>query len=243
MLESCSFSTPMLNSFLLYLPQDPLTGAMAHHLASLGLAALLGGAIGLERQLKRRPAGLRTHMLICFGCAMFTILSVEIGGSAEKDRIAAQIITGIGFIGAGSILHSKNGVTGLTTATTIFLVASIGMACGGGYYWLAVFGTGLVLLCLAAIGWLEQWFNLKPLMMDYSVITDESSDQVLQEVTDVLESSGKEMERMHLTKLNGKKKITFAVDCTRREHKLLLDMLRKSPHLSALESTLDREAE
>src|SRR5438309_5246221 len=85
------------------------------------IAALLGGIIGLERELKHRPAGLRTNMFICFGSAMFTILSAELAGEFTGDhtRIAAQIIPGIGFIGAGSILHSKGGVSGLTTAATL----------------------------------------------------------------------------------------------------------------------------
>src|ERR1700690_3778843 len=101
--------------------------------ARLLLATVLGGVIGLERQLRHKPAGLRTNMFICFGAAMFTVLSKQLAG-AESDsaRIAAQIIPGIGFIGAGSILHAKASVTGLTTAATLFVVASGGMACGGG---------------------------------------------------------------------------------------------------------------
>ena len=105
----------------------------------LVLAAVLGGTIGLERELKHRPAGLRTNMFICFGAALFTVLSAELAGEFTGDhtRIAAEIIPGIGFIGAGSILHAKNGVSGLTTAATIFVVASIGMASGAGLYSLA----------------------------------------------------------------------------------------------------------
>src|SRR3954469_22781564 len=88
------------------------------------LAAFLGGIIGLERELKHKPAGLRTNMFICFGSAMFTILSSELAGpfGGGRTRIAAQIISGIGFIGAGSILHSRGSVTGLTTAATWFVV-------------------------------------------------------------------------------------------------------------------------
>src|SRR5437899_9970268 len=86
----------------------------------LTVAAFLGGIIGLERELKHRPAGLRTNMFICFGAAMFTILSSELAEPGDRARIAAQIIPGIGFIGAGSILHSKGGVSGLTTAATLF---------------------------------------------------------------------------------------------------------------------------
>src|SRR5436309_3255759 len=95
----------------------------------LTVAAILGGAIGLERQLRHKPAGLRTNMFICFGAAMFTLLSRQLAGSdADSSRIASQIIPGIGFIGAGSILHARGSVTGLTTASTLFVVAGIGMA-------------------------------------------------------------------------------------------------------------------
>ena len=106
-------------------------------LLRLGLAAILGGAIGLEREIKHRPAGLRTNLFICLGAAMFTLLSDELAVEhiGDHTRIAAQIIPGIGFIGAGSILHNRGDlVTGITSAATLFVVASVGMAVGGGLY-------------------------------------------------------------------------------------------------------------
>ncbi|HET7871449.1 MAG TPA: MgtC/SapB family protein, partial [Terriglobales bacterium] len=94
------------------------SGSFSQEIARLLLAAVLGGMIGFERQVKRRPAGLRTNMLICFGAALFTLLSGELASAfgGDKTRIAAQIIPGIGFIGAGSILRDRGSVTGLTTA-------------------------------------------------------------------------------------------------------------------------------
>src|SRR3954463_11665556 len=135
------------------------------------LAAFLGGIIGLERELKHKPAGLRTNMFICFGSAMFTIMSVQLAGEFTGDhtRIAAQIIPGIGFIGAGSILHARGSVTGITTAATIFVVASIGMACGGGLYFTAMFSTFFLLLALTGFGLLETRFNLKEITMQYEM--------------------------------------------------------------------------
>src|SRR6266403_5109726 len=131
-------------------------------LARLSLAAVLGGVIGLERQLRHKPAGLRTNLFICFGAAMFTVLSSELAGSLGGDhtRVAAQIIPGIGFIGAGSILHARGSVVGLTTAATLFVVASVGMAAGGGLYLTAIFATGVILLALFALGHLERNSNL-----------------------------------------------------------------------------------
>src|ERR1044071_1722461 len=101
----------------------------------LALAAGLGGAIGLEREFRHKPAGLRTNMLIALGSALFSVLSVEVGAAAgSPDRIAAQIVTGIGFLGAGAILRSGANVQGLTTAATIWVNAAIGMAAGLGAY-------------------------------------------------------------------------------------------------------------
>jgi putative Mg2+ transporter-C (MgtC) family protein len=109
---------------------------------SIILAVSLGGAIGLERQLSGKAAGLRTNILICLGAAVFTIISkqmAEPGGSFT--RIAAQIVTGVGFLGAGAIIQDRGGILGLTTAATIWLVASIGMACGAGFHGVAIIST------------------------------------------------------------------------------------------------------
>src|SRR5262245_44220284 len=105
-------------------------------LLKLGLAAVLGGIVGMERQIHHKSAGLRTNMLICLGATQFTTISTQtaalLGG--DPTRIAAQIITGIGFLGAGAVLHSQGYVRGLTTAATIWVVAGIGMALGAGMY-------------------------------------------------------------------------------------------------------------
>ncbi len=122
------------------------------------LATLLGAAIGLERQLSGKPAGLRTNLLICLGAAMFTIISREmaVGGEMSLTRIAAQVVSGVGFLGAGAIIQDRGGVHGLTTAATIWLVASIGMACGGRFYKLALIASGIAVLALVGLGKLEK---------------------------------------------------------------------------------------
>src|SRR5947199_4643850 len=149
-------------------------------IARLVVAALLGGAIGLERQLRHKPAGLGTNMFICFGAAMFTVLSDELAGSLGGDhtRVAAQIIPGIGFIGAGSILHARGSVTGLTTAATLFVVASVGMAAGGGLYVTAIFATLVILIALALLGKLERKFGMRSMLVTYEV-TGKNTDAVL----------------------------------------------------------------
>ncbi len=106
---------------------------------SIVLAVVLGAMIGIEREFSGKAAGLRTNVLICLGAAAFTIISKRMaGGDDSLTRIAAQIVTGVGFLGAGAIIQDRGGVHGLTTAATIWFVASLGMACGAGLYELAV---------------------------------------------------------------------------------------------------------
>lgn len=157
--------------------------------AKLLLAGGLGGAIGLEREAKHRPAGLRTNLFICMGAALFTLLSDQLAGAHTGDhtRIAAQIIPGIGFIGAGSILHARGDlVSGITTAATIFVVASVGMAVGGGQYLIAVFATILILVVLLLLGTFERFLNIKVLVHAYEV-SGTSAELIAANVNGILE--------------------------------------------------------
>lgn len=129
----------------------------------LVLAAALGAVIGLEREASGKPAGFRTNLLICLGAALITVMSIDMardvelpgGFAADPGRIAAQIVSGVGFLGAGTILRSRGSVTGLTTAATLWVVAAIGIATGAGSYTLAVAGTALVMLALMILGRFE----------------------------------------------------------------------------------------
>jgi putative Mg2+ transporter-C (MgtC) family protein len=122
------------------------------------LAAVLGGAIGAEREIREREAGLRTHLLVSVGAALFTLVSayawndfafsLQSGVTLDPTRISAQIVTGIGFLGAGAIIRQGLSIRGLTTAATLWVVAAIGLASGAGYYWAAVVTTALVLVTL-----------------------------------------------------------------------------------------------
>jgi putative Mg2+ transporter-C (MgtC) family protein len=238
------FSLAMI--YLLFLfPHISFQALVSRHMVALMLAAVLGGIIGIEREFKRRPAGLRTNMFICFGSALFTILSQELAGSgSDMTRIASQIIPGIGFIGAGSILRSKVSVTGLTTAATIFVVAAVGMACGGGQYLLAGFSTIMIVLALIVLGRLSLMFNLKSLVMHYSIVTNKSSDHIVDEINTVLAQSGREIQSMRIIKLDdSKKRIVFTVEGTHSEHKEVMDHMRQSADLKEFQSATDREAE
>jgi putative Mg2+ transporter-C (MgtC) family protein len=125
------------------------------------LAAGLAGLLGLEREYHQKPAGLRTNMLIGIGSALFTILSLSFGQAnlGSTDRIAAQILTGIGFLGAGAILRYPRTIHGLTTAATIWVNAAIGMAVGVGMTGIAVGVTVVTLLILVALTPLEAFFQ------------------------------------------------------------------------------------
>ncbi len=228
-----------MNTLAILLPHVTLADLFSKTMVRLMLAAFLGGIIGLERELKRKPAGLRTNMFICFGSAMFTILSNELAGEwgiGDHTRIAAQIIPGIGFIGAGSILHDKGGVSGITTAATLFVVASIGMAAGGGLYLEAIFATMLIYLALNLLGFFERQFNLKPLRMNYIIVSEKTADELVAEINSILEDQGKEMQAMHLSRSGDKEKLVFRVDGTRHEHKQLMDRFRQTADLSHLET-------
>ncbi len=211
---------------------DPVLTEMGRVLSSsidrLLVAAILGGMIGLERQLRHKPAGLRTNMFICLGAAMFTVLSKELAGTeADSARIAAQVIPGIGFIGAGSILHSRGSVTGLTTAATLFVVASVGMAVGGGLYITAVFATVLILVALALLGNLEGRFGLKTMVTTFEA-TGTNVEAMLREVNRILEDQKLTMHNVHLASMNGQSRLIFGVDCGREERNLLTLRLHES---------------
>ena len=198
--------------------RNELGVVLSSTLARLVLAAILGGIIGLERQLRHKPAGLRTNLFICFGAAMFTVLSKQLAG-AESDsaRIAAQIIPGIGFIGAGSILHARASVTGLTTAATLFVVASVGMAAGGGLYLTACFATLIILIALVVLGRLEGMFSLKTILATYEV-TGRDVDAMLRELNRILESERLSMQSVHMAGCDPEIRLVFTVDSERDQH-------------------------
>lgn len=149
----------------------------------LTVAATLGAVIGIERDLRRRPAGIRTSLFVCLGTALFTILSVEIAhhyGDSSTTRIASNIVQGIGFLGAGAILREAGGLVGMTTAATIFVEAAIGMASGGGLYRVALYATGLVLFGLIVIGWFADRLNLKRRVMVFRITTSHKNSVAIE---------------------------------------------------------------
>ena len=157
--------------------------------AKLLLAIVCGGAIGFERELSRKAAGLRTNVLICMASALFMIVSRHIGGGAaytDPARLVAQVVAGIGFLGAGVILQARGSITGLTTAATIFIVAAVGITIGEGMFGLAVLATTLIIIVLVVLRRVERFIIRRQRMFHYSLKTHDPA-QLLERLLDLLE--------------------------------------------------------
>jgi len=221
-----------------------LSGMIPAAILRLIVAAILGGIIGLERELRHKAAGLRTNMFICFGSAMFTILSDVLAQEHTGDhtRIAAQIIPGIGFIGAGSILHARGSVTGLTTAATLFVVASVGMAAGGGLYLTAAFAAGLILISLRLLGKFERKMSLKAMLIAYEV-TGRGTEPILAELNRILESEHQTMQNVRAASTDGHSRVVFSLEASDKEHKEVEVLLHQSSIFSSVRSLGSAERE
>jgi putative Mg2+ transporter-C (MgtC) family protein len=192
-------------------------------------AALLGAVIGVERSLRRRPAGLRTGLCVSVGAAFFTILSVEIArrtGDTSTTRIASNIVQGIGFLGAGVILRDRGSVSGLTTAATIFVVASLGMGAGAGMFRASGFACLLVLFALVMLIYLENWLNLKPRYMLFRISTDSTVDLV-SEVHSLFSSVGIALDNFQVSMAGQKNLIQFDADVSHRKQEKIFTALTR----------------
>jgi len=208
----------------------PFAAHLGGDLERILMATLLGGLIGLEREIKHRPAGLRTNIFICVGAAMFTLLSDELAAAHTGDhtRIAAQIIPGIGFIGAGSIIHSRGDlISGVTTAATIFVTAAVGMAIGGGQNLLAVVATLLVLGVLLLLGTIERLVNLKVMLYAYE-FAGASENEATASINEILEPVHAMMFNQQVAATPHHVRIRFECEGTRRQQAHIFSGLKKS---------------
>jgi putative Mg2+ transporter-C (MgtC) family protein len=191
-------------------------------LVQLVMAAVLGGAVGLERELKGKPAGLRTTILITLGATLFTVLSYRIGASnGDQGRIAAQVLTGVGFIGAGTILHMRGAVTGLTSAATIWVVAAIGMAVGARAYVEALGATLLVMLVLAGLGPVEGYLA-RQAARSHLIIHCRPEAAALDELEALVRRTGLEIDRTQSRLENVDLVVEFDLRGPKRLHDQLL---------------------
>jgi len=217
------------------------------------MASAMGGVVGLEREWRHKDSGLRTNILICMGSALFTIMSSVIAGDSSPNRgqIASNIVQGIGFLGAGLILHTKNRVLGLTSAATVWVVAAIGMTCGAGLYLVAALSTLLVLVALQIIGLFEHRLGWKRYPMVYEVRADigamlpqsivgtARADALAQEVSaanhrmqlailKVLDSVGQRLSVQDRDNIAGIERVSFIVTATPKTHNRIYKELQAS---------------
>lgn len=208
------------------------------------LAALLGGLIGIERELKHKPAGIRTSMFICLGSAMFTILSYEMArrfGDASPTRVVSNLIPGIGFLGAGSIIRERGSVMGLTTAATIFVMASIGLAVGIGFAALAIFATAFILVCLVILGWVEDRVGLKTRLMTFR-LTTEDAENVMTRAHEILSSMRIAMQHFQIFRVGSQFVIEFVADVSHPQERRAMEQLsRLGAHCEVVPNEAARE--
>ncbi|HEX4322548.1 MAG TPA: MgtC/SapB family protein [Acidobacteriaceae bacterium] len=206
------------------------------------VACVLGSAVGLEREWKRQSAGVRTNLLICLGCAFFTLLSAVLAGDTgtNKGQVASNIVQGIGFLGAGLILHNRNRVSGLASAASIFVVASIGMACGAGLFLPAVIATLIVMVSMAAIGFIEWRVSLK----SYPLIYEARGSDETALLMSILEAMDKEKHRLSSVDrdaIGAIQRVSFSHSATRRQHERLQLYLLAEPAIEVLKTFRDSE--
>ena len=232
------------------------------------MACAMGGVIGLEREWRHKDSGLRTNMLVCMGSALFTIMSpilAGVGGN-NQGQVASNIVQGVGFLGAGLILHTKNRTLGLTSAATVFVVAAIGMTCGAGLYIEAAIATVLVLLSLQAVGLVETKLGWKRFPMIYEVRANvgtilskdvvgadraeataedvaASLHRMQRAIFKVLDSAKQRLSVLDRDNVAGLERVSFTVNATQREHARLLHELRDSDATDQVVAFRDLEEE
>ena len=206
------------------------------------MACVLGAAVGLEREINRKAAGVRTNLLICMGAAFFTLLSAVLAGDAnpDKGRVASNIVQGVGFLGAGLILHNRSRVSGLTSAASVFVVASIGMACGAGLYAAAAVASIIVIVALQAVGLLERSANLKNYSLVYEARGRDQA-QMLVSILDAMDKAGERLSGVETNAIGELQRVSFPITATRRQHERLRGRLLTEPAISALFTFRDPE--
>jgi putative Mg2+ transporter-C (MgtC) family protein len=202
----------------------------------LVIAAILGGVIGLERQMRDKPAGLRANILICVGSTLFMSLSTRVAQvlGGDPTRIAAQIISGIGFLGAGAVLHSHGFVLGLTTAATIWVVAGVGMALGSGMYLVAVFATAMSLVTLYFLSFVEDRIQGRR-SYSYSLVVSDLN-QALASINRVLQESSVAAASFNFKKRSENYRVWFTLLIPRETNIKIIQRLSEVPEIIQVET-------
>ncbi len=209
-----------------------MTEPLSEYVMRLVIALLIGGAIGLEREFKGKPAGMRTNMLICVGSCLIMILSIEVARMAARTsdpgRIAAQVVTGIGFLGAGTIIRSRFHIVGLTTAATIWALSALGLAIGAGFILLSAIVALLITITLIFIGYVEKRLETK---RSYHVvqITLERGEGIVRNVMALFTAMGLSSEALEIVRSGEIWRATFEYAASHEKHRELVEKLSGCP--------------
>jgi putative Mg2+ transporter-C (MgtC) family protein len=235
-IELAQFAEPFNFSWL------QQVGVVDGAVGRLIVACLLGGFVGLEREVQHKAAGLRTNMLICMGSAFFTLLSSVLAGDAGTNRgqVASNIVQGIGFLGAGLILRNGNRVSGLTSAASVWAIASIGMACGAGLYMPAALAAVVVVLALEGVGFLERRVNLKGYSLLYEARGMDQT-QMLESILMAMDKAGTRLPDVQKDAIGGVQRVSFSLLATKKNHERLRAQLAAEPAISTLLTFHDPE--
>jgi len=206
------------------------------------VACVLGALVGLEREVNRKAAGVRTNLLICMGSAFFTLLSAVLAGDAnpDKGRVASNIVQGIGFLGAGLILHNRSRVSGLTSAASVFVVASIGMACGAGLYAAAVVAALIVIMALELVGFLERRANIKIYPLIYEA-RGRDQNSMMESILSAMDKAGERLTNVERDNIGELQRLSFPLTATKKQHERVRGNLLGDPAIDALLTFRDPE--
>lgn len=196
------------------------------------LAVVVGGIIGLERQYRDKAAGLRTLIFICMGSTVFTLLSQHLSTNGDPGRVAAQIVSGVGFLGAGVIIRENGRLVGITTAATVWFVAALGMGLGVGEYFLVGVSVILSLVVLMVFPRLDQWLNARHLERTYEV-TCSLDLAVIDSLDKLVRGCGVKVFYYHRVKVNDNALCTWATSGLNTAHDKLIEGLFSNPDVKA----------
>ncbi|MBS1917207.1 MAG: MgtC/SapB family protein [Bacteroidetes bacterium] len=210
----------------MHLPEDIIL--------KLLLSFIIGGAIGAEREYRSKSAGFRTLTLICVGATMFTVFSIVIGGNGNPDRIASNIITGIGFVGAGVIFKGDFGVNGITTAAMIWVTAALGMAIGAGYELVSAIACVLVLIMLYVYGKLEKWIDSVNQTRNYKIVCD-YQNETLQKYDEYFKKFHLQSRRSREIKTGNTITGEWSVKGCEKDHQQFVDFILNDPTVKTFE--------
>jgi len=188
------------------------------------LAILWGGIIGSERQYRSKSAGFRTMIMISLGACFFTIISKIIGGENNADRIASNIVSGIGFIGAGVIFRGDNRVNGITTAATIWVVAAVGMGIGAGYYFAAAVSSILMILILAILPYIERFIDELNQSKEYTIVIYYEKGSI-KHIEQIFKDIDVKYRLIKIDKIGEKVSFEWEIQAHKKRHSILSERL------------------